>query len=227
MELLCRARELWCPGTPGRPCDAQGGRQTQLNGISTAESISICPAGSAVLLQSPHLPVGPSGSPVPLDQWSVIAYGRHSLPAQTLTLSRRSPGMSWLHQIPLQDSICHQSFSSRGSPTQSCSRPVNVCWTMYNQEGSSRLPFGPHSSPWDSEPCRTPGKQEDFPEGYAMPVFLAQLWKRCAGLWPCSKQPLLLQWPQKGGQLWHSAAHCLPCLQPQGRHWTDNSTVTN
>ena len=111
--------------------------------------------------------------------------------------------------------------------TLCCSGPVNVCWAMYNQEGSSCLPFGPHSSPWDSEPCRTPGKQEDFPEGYAMPVFLAQLWKRCAGLWPCPEQPLLLQLPQKGGQPWHSAAHCLPCQQTQRCHRTDNSTVTN
>ena len=97
----------------------------------------------------------------------------------------RSPGISWLLQIPLQDSICHQSFSSRGSPTQFCSRPVNVCWAMYNQEGSSCPFFGPHRSSRDSEPCRTAGKQEDFPEGCSLPIFLAQLWKRHSVLWPC------------------------------------------
>ena len=173
--MLCRARELWCPGTPDWPSAPQGGRQSQLDGISTAESLSICADGSAAPLHSPHLPVGPSGSPVPLDQWSVIAYGSIHCPLRLLHCPLRSPGTSWLLQIPLQDSICHQPFSSRDSPTQFCSRPVNVCWTMYNQEGSSCLPFGPHSSPWDSEPCRTPGKQEDFPEGFSLPIFLAQL----------------------------------------------------
>ena len=72
VELLCRERELWCPGTPVWPCDAQGRRQSQLDAISTTESISICPAGSTAPLQSNYLPVGSSGSPVPLDQWSVI-----------------------------------------------------------------------------------------------------------------------------------------------------------
>ena len=111
--------------------------------------------------------------------------------------------------------------------TLCCSGPVNVCWAMYNQEGSSCPFFGPPRSPWDSEPYRTPGKQEDFPEGFSLSVFLAQLWKRHSVLWPCPEQPLLLQWPQQGGQPWHSAAHCLPCLQTQRCHRTDNSTVTN
>ena len=175
MELLCRARELWCPGTPVWPCAAQGGRQFRLDAISTTEYISICPAGSTAPLQSNYLLVGPSGSPVPLDHWPVIAYGSIHIPLRLLHCPWRSPGISWLLQIPFQDSICYQPHSSRGSPTQFCSRPVNVCWAMYNQEGSSCLFFGPHRSPWDSEPCRTPGKQEDFPEGYALPVFLAQL----------------------------------------------------
>ena len=152
---------------------------------------------------------------------------KHNCPLRLLHCPWRSPGISWLLQIPLQGSICYQPHSSRGSPTQFCSRPVNVGWAMYNQEGSSCPFFGPHRLSWDSEPCRTPGKQEDFPEGYSLPVFLAQLWKRCAGLWSCPEQPLLLQLPQKGGQPWHSATHCLPCLQPQGRHCTGNSTVTN
>ena len=103
----------------------------------------------------------------------------------------RSPGISWLLQIPLQDSICHQPFSSMGSPTQFCSRPVNVCWAMYNQEGSSCPFFGPHRSPRDSEPYRTAGKQEDFPEGFSLSVFLAQLWKRHSVVWPSHEQPLL------------------------------------
>jgi len=72
VELLCRARELWCPGTPVWPCAAQAGRQSQLDAISTTESISICPAGSTAPLQSTYLLVGSSGSPVPLDQWPVI-----------------------------------------------------------------------------------------------------------------------------------------------------------
>ena len=98
---------------------------------------------------------------------------------------------------------------------------------MYNQEGSSCLFFGPHRSSRDSEPRRTAGKQEDFPEGFSLPIFLAQIWKRHSVLWPCPEQPLLLQWPHQGGQPWHSAAHCLPCLQTHGLHCTDNSTVTN
>ena len=73
VELPCRARELWCPGTPVWPCAAQGGRQFRLDAISTTEYTFICPAGSTAPLQSNYLPVGSSGSPVPLDQWSVIA----------------------------------------------------------------------------------------------------------------------------------------------------------
>ena len=58
VELLCRARELWCPGTPVWPCAAQGGRQFRLDAISTTEYTFICPAGSTAPLQSTYLVVG-------------------------------------------------------------------------------------------------------------------------------------------------------------------------
>jgi len=70
VALLCRAGELWCPGTPVWPCAAQGGRQFRLDAISTTESTVICPASSTAPLQSTYLLVGSSGPPVPLDQWS-------------------------------------------------------------------------------------------------------------------------------------------------------------